>query len=413
VASISYYDMSRATDPKYFLRLQVVLHAGRQGIRAAARTFACSRNTVRLWLRRFQQGDRSALVERSRAPLRCPHKTSAAEERKVLQPRAALPCAGPRRLKDLFQLPPSPGAIARILRQKGLARPRRTQRQRKNDLRAIKALYPAFARLQAHTKPLYDIPAYWPQMRQQQLPRYQYTFRDVRTGALFLDYADELSTTYATFATERILRHWKQHGLDLQNSILSTDNGSEYGGQDRTERDRGFHHCMQSYVGEHRFLPPRTPNAHADVETVHSHIEPELFDRECFASRTEFFAQVSTYQLWWIFARVNYSKGGKTPAQILEELGGHPGILLLPPVDLDQLFRYSSLSPSAGPAAVAGPPPGVGQDLPALPESTWTFLIFSQRFHPRSSSSWNVWLDSAGTGGAEAKRIRRIPSAKA
>ncbi|MBI4442052.1 MAG: hypothetical protein HY649_01605 [Acidobacteria bacterium] len=47
LGSISYYDTSRATDHKYFLRLQLVLHTGSHGIHATARAFGCSRNTVR------------------------------------------------------------------------------------------------------------------------------------------------------------------------------------------------------------------------------------------------------------------------------------------------------------------------------------------------------------------------------
>ena len=73
MASLRYYDMTRAPDHKYFLRLQLVLHARRHGIHATARAFGCSRNTVRLWLRRFEHGGRSALVERSRYPLELPH----------------------------------------------------------------------------------------------------------------------------------------------------------------------------------------------------------------------------------------------------------------------------------------------------------------------------------------------------
>jgi hypothetical protein len=38
-----------------------------------------------------------------------------------------------------------------------------------------------------------------------------------------------------------------------------------------------------------------------------------------------FFEKVATYQRWWNFARPNYAKGGKTPAQILEESGVNPG----------------------------------------------------------------------------------------
>ena len=105
---------------------------------------------------------------------------------------------------------------------------------------------------------------------------------------------------------------------------------------------------MQGYDGQHRFLPPATPNAHADVETVHSWMEPELFDLERFSSRDDFLAQLRTYQRWWNFARLNYSKGGKTPTQILDEQGFNPVLLLLPPVGLDQLFRYTTTSPRVG-----------------------------------------------------------------
>jgi transposase len=359
LAPINYYDMSRSKNHKYSLRLQLVLHARTHGIRAAALALGASRNTVRTWLRRFEAGGRSALVERSKAPKTCPHKTSPAQEKKVLAARAHLPCAGAQRLKDLFDLQPSQGAIKRILRQQGLARQRRKKRQRKNDLRAIKAAYQPFERVQADTKPLFDIPAYWPQMMAHKLPRHQYTVRDVKSGALFIDYANELSTTYATLATERILGHLQDHGLELARSVLSTDNGGEYGGTDRSQRQIGFHAKIQRFGITHRFLPPATPNAHADVESSHSLIEPELFDLEVFRDRQDFFAKVRAYQRWFNFARPNYSKGGKTPARILEEEGYDPIILLMDPLDLDQHLRHLDFSPRARPR--------VGQDLPALP----------------------------------------------
>ena len=84
--------------------------------------------------------------------------------------------------------------------------------------------------------------------------------------------------------------------------------------------------------------------------------EPERFDRERFSSRDDFFAKLCTYQRGGNFARIHYSQGSKTPAQILDEQGLDLALLLLPPLDLDQLSRYTTLSP------------GVGQDLPALPE---------------------------------------------
>jgi transposase-like protein len=333
--------MIRSKDHKFSLRLAMVMHAKKHGVRPTARAFGTTPNTVRRWVKRFLEGGRGALKDLSRAPKSCPHKASPEKEKMIIKARKQTPCFGPRRLKDLFGLQPSTGVIARVLRQNNLTRKRKKKHQKKNDLRAVKSRYMPCERLQADTKPLYDIPVFWPQMRAHHLPTHQYTVRDVKSGALWLDYAaDELSATYATMAAERLLDHLAQCGMDLKQTILSTDNGSEYGGQDRTLRERGFHYKIQLKRVTHRFLPPATPNAHAEVESSHASIEQELFDLETFASRADFFQKVRIYQRWWNFARPNYSKHGKTPAQILQHEGVDPRILLLDPLDLDNLLRY-------------------------------------------------------------------------
>ena len=199
------------------------------------------------------------------------------------------------------------------------------------------------------------------------LPRHQYTVREVRSGALFIDYADQLSATYATMATRRILEHLRAHGTDLHSTVLSTDNGSEYGGTDKHQRQIGFHAKIGARVGEHRFNPPATPNAHADVETSHNLIEQELFDLERFGSREEFFAKARAYQRWFNFVRPNYHKGGKTPAQILQEQGYDPRLLLLDPLDLDRHLRNLNFSPRARPQ--------VGHLVPALPAFVYIFGV--------------------------------------
>lgn len=358
---IPYYTMIRATDHTYSTRLAMVLHARAHGVRATARQMGCARNTVRLWLRRFTTGGRAALRSRSCAPRRCPHKTSAELEAKVLAVRRRVPCFGPRRLKDLFGLAPSHGAIARILRAHRLSQPRRRRRQRKNDLRAIKAAYPALTRLQMDTKPLYDIPHYWPQMTARKLPRQLYDLRDVKSGAVFADFGNELSATYAALSIRGILHHLRAHGLPLDRLVLSTDNGSEFGGQEKHTRRHGFPAVVRSFEARHVFIPPATPNAHADIESFHSCIEREFFDLEHCASRQDFFAKATTYLRWWNFARPNYSKGKKTPAQLLEEEGLDPILLFRDPLDLDATFR-TLCSETANPQ-------GVGQEVPALPGS--------------------------------------------
>ena len=347
--------MIRAENQNFQLRLSLVMYAREHGIRQAAQAFACSRNTVRKWLRRHEGKGRAGLVELSRAAKTCPHKTSAYHEARVIEARRKTPCFGPRRLKDLHGLKPSHGAIARIPRQRGLTRKPRRKFQKKNDLRAVKARYRPFERLQADTKHLYDIARYWPQMRAQGLPRHQYTHIDVKSGALFIDYANELSATYAALASQRILEHLGRKGAAMDQMILSTDNGSEYGGTEKRERAIGYPATVRAAGVTHRFPPPATPNAHANVESSHGAIEKEIFDLEEFRDRPDFFEKLTTFQRWWNFARMNYSKDGKTPAQILSEEGLDPALLLLDPIDLDCYFRNRS------------PTAGVGHDVPASP----------------------------------------------
>ena len=66
----------------------------------------------------------------------------------------------------------------------------------------------------------------------------------------------------------------------------------------------GFHQTIeQKYHAKHRFNPPACPNANADVQV--------------FYSRSDFFAKLSTYQLWYNAARKNSSRAYKSPADLL------------------------------------------------------------------------------------------------
>jgi hypothetical protein len=82
---LPYYTMIHSQDHRFDWRLQLVMYAQQFGRRAAARAFRCCRNTVAKWLGRYQlQPGRASLLERSRAPRRCPHKTPPEIERQVL-----------------------------------------------------------------------------------------------------------------------------------------------------------------------------------------------------------------------------------------------------------------------------------------------------------------------------------------
>jgi transposase len=329
---------------RFEFRLQMVRHAQEHGIREAARVFRASRNTVRQWLRRYEAAGAGALVELSRAPKRIPHKTSKAQERKVVAARKAVPCYGPKRLKVMFGLKPSKNAIGRILKAEGLTKRRKKKREKQADLREVKARYAALTHLQMDVKYLWDIPQYWPQMEALGLPRYEYTIRDTKSGALMLGFAEELSLTYASILMRRCLAHLERWGMEPAKVVVQTDRGSEFSGGQRKKHERGFVHAVQKQGGaRHVFTPPRWPNANADVEAVHRLIEEEFFDLERFSGREDFLRKATLYQHYFNYARPNGYKGGRTPWDIVEadHPSAPPELLALPPVLLEAEFVHS------------------------------------------------------------------------
>jgi len=332
---------------KFDQRLQIVRYADEHGIKPAVEHFAVTRKTVRTWLRRWRADNRAprSLQDRSRAPKTCPHKTSRKIEQMILQARKEAPCLGAHRLKDFCQIPASVGAISRILRQHNLTRRRKKKYQKKRDMREAKARFNPFEENQVDVKYLNDIPFYVKQMwRNPDLPRFQYTWRDVKTGGLFLGFANELSQAHACCFIAAIGAHLARVGFSLRDcGVIQTDNGSEFSGAERRrDNDRGFSHVARELLGaRHRFIPPGKKNYQADVETSHDRIEEEFFNLEACHTRRCFFAKTNLWQLWWNTTRTNTYKHRRTPDQILlEELPRRdPHVWTLPALDLDDLLR--------------------------------------------------------------------------
>ena len=351
------------------LRISIVGYALENGVRATSRLYGCSRNTVRKWLRRYGDEGKSGLLDRSRAPKRIPHKTSPEVESMVVKFKKRIPYYGARRLKEEFDLPCSTGAISRILRERGLSRRKKKKYQKKNDLRAVKARYKPFERLQMDVKYLTDIPYYWSFMRRYRLPKYQFTIRDVKTGAIFLAYGEEKTVTYSVRVVRRLLSHLSEYGVDIRKTTVQTDNGSEFSGTSKPGKKKGFVHEIENVMkSDHEFIPPACPNANADVESSHALIEHEFFDIESFSGKNDFLNRVTTYQHWFNLLRKNGYKGNKTPLDILLEWtcptvrrGGtsiKEEVFMLPPIILSGILsqpKYQPLKKRQG-----------GQHLPEL-----------------------------------------------
>jgi hypothetical protein len=176
--------------------------------------------------------------------------------------------------------------------------------------------------------------------KQRNLPRFEYTCRDVKTGAVFLGFANELSQMHACCFIMAVAAHLRRTGHPLRDfTTIQTENGCEYSGMEQKQRtDRGFRYVVEQRIGAaHTSIPLGRKNHQADVETLHQRIEPEFFDLETFANRKEFFKKASSWQSWWNTTRTNSYKQNRSPDQILLQQDNQRNMntWLLPAIDLD------------------------------------------------------------------------------
>jgi transposase len=347
-----YFDLIREMKDAYNHRLRLVESARQRGLKPTARLFHTTVPTVRKWLRRYLQQGPSGLREHSRAPHHQPRKTPTGLEGQLVELRRRLPTFGARRLIREFDLPISHRALERIWRAHGLLHKHRRKYQRKQDLAAVKATWRLFQQISADTKDLDDIPHYWLQTQALHLPRIQYTAREVRSGLLFLAYAQQRSAAASEVFAARIQRHLHRYGISLRDLVWQTDNGGEFIGRENPDGDRRLGFPAALGDSQHVRIPPAAHTYQSDVETVHRLVEDEFFDLETFTSRGDFLAKAHTYQLYFNLVRPNSHKENQSPWQIIEQLAPRSplALCLLPPVFLDYYLNDSG-----------------GYDVPRLP----------------------------------------------
>ncbi len=334
--------MITSSNKRFSLRKAMVSDALRYGIKPTARRLGTTPKTIRKWIKRFKKKGHAGLYEESRRPHRSPNKTSILIETLIIETRKKTPGFSAKRLVAEFELPVSHNVVHRVIRENGLVRKRRKKHHTKRDLRAIKQAYEPFTRFQMDVKHLCDLPNYFAQMKALGLPAFQYTIRELSTGAQFLAYSQELSKLYATETIKRFLSHLQRFDIDTKKVSIKTDLGSEFDGQTEKYQEDGFHRTIEEdpFHAKHRFNPPASPNFNADVESVHSTIETEFYEAERFINREDFIRKASVYQLWYNVQRKNSSRDWKAPMDCLAQKTKKidPRILLLNPLFLEQCF---------------------------------------------------------------------------
>ncbi|MDI6703349.1 MAG: helix-turn-helix domain-containing protein, partial [bacterium] len=323
-------------------RLRMVELAEEKGISWAARVYGTTRKTVRKWIARYNQNGLEGLKDRKKIPKTIPHKMDKEDEKCIVELRKTHPSWGARMLKDRYKLKWSHMAIHRVIKQNGLIKKKKKRWQKRKDLRKIKEKMRPFEKAQIDTKDLSDIVNYYPLMVRFNLPKFEYTYRDMSTGASFYAYADANNSNLADLFARYVLEHLKSYGIDTASIIWQTDNGSEYIGNvnKKTDRLSAFEEVLNKHHVIYERIPPRCAHWQGDVESFHRIIENELYDIESYGNQEEFLGKAYAYQLYFNYFRSNRWRDNKTPEKILKEKDPSidPNILNLPPIRLEILF---------------------------------------------------------------------------
>lgn len=364
MVSVSYSEVLRDSKDPYWFRVKLVQYAVKHGIWAATRQFACSRNTVRKWKRRWEKEGTKGLRNRSRKPRVSPNKTPKELEDYVVALRKQLKKISGKRMRMEFGVPLQPSTIYRIYDDNDIPKITWKKHKKKQDLREEKAKLRVFEKIQIDIKDLSDIPHYLHGYRRNRLPRYQFTARDVKSGAMFVSYAKNKGLENASTFCAYLLAHLKRLGIKVSEIGIQTDNDGAFVGNWRPGSHSTFTYVIEEiYKALHMRIPPAAPTYNSDVETVHARIEEELYDIEDIDHSYDLLCKAYSYVIYFNLIRPNSNKDYKSPLKIIAEEFGvvDPKLLTLPPIILDDNFHiyFNTINQHKS--------SGVGHHVPGLP----------------------------------------------
>ncbi len=342
-----YYHVMRDSKDKKQWRYQMVQKAKEVGVKPTARIFHTSPPVVRKWLGRFNMQGYPGLADCSHKPHHSPRTTPDHMKKYIVTLKKKYKRLGAVQVRQLENLSMAPKTMRKIWKDAGIpSRKRPKKHVTKNNLRHVKKLFKLFERNVEDTKDLFDIPEYYFQMKTLNLPKCQYTFREISCGILCLGFANSRSLTHAELFAVYINHFLKKfNALPDKASIRQTDNGSEYIGAWNAKKSSAYTRAIESLNGQyHRTIFPGAHRMQSDVETIHNLMEAEFYEIESFQNRQDFFSKASCYQLFFNLHRPNSYKENKTPWQLAQEKVPDldKSLLMIPPVDLDKLLSWKT-----------------------------------------------------------------------
>lgn len=331
---VTYQDVLKDSKEPIQVRLAMVRRYKETGnLSLVAKEFQTTRVTVRKWIKRFS-GAIQSLRNLSKAPKEPFRQMNEQTEALLTEFKKRYPSLGydyihhyliEKGCKEI----PSKSSVYAIWRKYNLMPKRYKKYEKKKDLRAVKSRYNPFEKIQIDVKELRDIPNYLEQSlalgikKQKELPNsyglpmYQYTARDVKTGALFVALAYEHNRHSSAIFADRILTHLKRYGIVPR--IIQTDNGTEFiNTRNALDTTIFIQTVERNGMTEHRRIPPGAKTWQSDVETSHWIIEREFYDIVRANSDTNMTMKLRAYQWGFNTMRKNSYRKYQTPYEIIK-----------------------------------------------------------------------------------------------
>ena len=173
------------------------------------------------------------------------------------------------------------------------------------------------------------------------LPKYQITARCIRTGALFIGYTHQHSTTSTAIFIYRLLAHLKRYGISPAEITIQTDNGTEFTAPWNSLKKTLFTKVIElSYAATHKTIPVGAKTYQSDVESSHRLIEDEFYACWYFSGAQDFLKKAHQYQNHFNFTRFNTYKKGSS-VQLLQQAAPfiNRHVLNFEPVLVDKFFH--------------------------------------------------------------------------
>ena len=340
-----YHVMKQSKDKKPF-RYQMAQAALSAGVKPAAKRFNTSPNVVRKWRDRFKTEGYSGLDDRSHKPRHSPRATPEHMKKYLINLKGKYKRLGAEQVRILEDLPQAPKTMRKIWREAGIpSRKRPKKHVTKNNLRAVKKAFKLFEQSMEDTKDLMDIPEYYTPAKLLNLPKVQYTHREVSCGILFLGFANERSLAHANLFAIYINHFLEKFKALPESAMRQTDNGSEFIGSWNAKEPSAYTRTIESLPGQwHNTIFPGAHRMQSDVETIHNLMEMEFYEIEQFESREDFMNKATAYQLFFNLIRPNSYKEQKSPLQLVQEKKPDldQRLLMIPPIDLDKLLGWKA-----------------------------------------------------------------------